>query len=177
VSWVAEGADEHEGWVANVLADGRVAGASTSGGVVVHELRPADEADGREVRRYPATDHLDVVVPWDQVVIWRVTCECGWAGGEQLAIIDSTYGTRECPEDVAERVFLPEWQAHVAPYIALAELRKLAERLRALEAEVADNVRLARGAGASWAQIGRQVGLSKQGAQQRWGAALLDTSV
>jgi hypothetical protein len=32
-------------------------------------------------------------------------------------------------------------------------------------------VRLARSAGATWTDIGRETGLSRQGAQQRWGNA------
>ncbi|MGZ4543082.1 MAG: hypothetical protein ACXVXI_08140 [Mycobacteriaceae bacterium] len=46
---------------------------------------------------------------------------------------------------------------------------ELTEQLRTLEQRVGEKVQLARTAGASWAQIGRQAGLSKQGAQQRWG--------
>jgi hypothetical protein len=57
----------------------------------------------------------------------------------------------------------------VAPFEAVAALRGLADQLRALENKIADKVRLARAAGASWTQIGREVGMTKQGAQQRWG--------
>jgi len=172
MGWIADGAYDHEGWVANVLADGRVAASTTGGGVIVHELTPADEAAGREVRRYPGSEYLDVVAPWDQVVTWRASRTCGWTGLEQPAVDDTKYGTRDCPEDVEERVLLPDWQAHVAPYTALSELDELAERLRALEREVDDKVGLARRAGASWAQVGRATGLTRQGAQQRWGTAL-----
>jgi hypothetical protein len=42
MGWIADGAYDHEGWVANVMADGRVAGSMTGGGVIVHELTPAD---------------------------------------------------------------------------------------------------------------------------------------
>ncbi|MGH9182573.1 MAG: hypothetical protein ACRDZ9_01930 [Acidimicrobiales bacterium] len=53
-----------------------------------------------------------------------------------------------------------------------AELTTLIDAARALaqaEAEVAIAVGLARAAGASWSQIGDAVGVSRQGAQQRWG--------
>jgi hypothetical protein len=106
------------------------------------------------------------------VVTWQASCTCGWTGLEQPAVDDPKYGTRNCPEDLEERVFFPGWRAHVARYTALSELGDLAERLHDLEREVDDKVALARGAGASWAQIGRATGLTRQGAQQRWGSAM-----
>jgi hypothetical protein len=173
MGWINEGAYGHEGWVANVLADGRVASGSTGGGVVVHELTAEDVAAGREVRRYPGSDYLDVVVPWDQVVSWRATCECGWTGPALPAVDEPDYGTRHCPEEVEEREFLPAWQAHVAPYAALSDLSELTGQLRELEQRIAEKVRLALAGDASWSEIGRAVGLSTQGAQQRWGTLLV----
>lgn len=82
MGWICGGAHDHEGWVANVLADGRVGAGSTSGGVIVHELTADDGTAGRKV--FGSVD-LDVVVPWDQVTTWRVVCECGWIGMEMPA--------------------------------------------------------------------------------------------
>lgn len=169
MGWIRDGAYEHEGWVANVLADGRVASSSTSAGVVVYELTAGDVAAGREVRQYAGSDHIDVIVPWDQVVSWRVTCECGWVGGEQPAAADERYGDRDCPEEIKDRAFLPQWEAHVEPYCALSDLRGMVDQLRQLEQRIDDSVAAARRGGASWSQIGDVTGLTKQGAQQRWG--------
>jgi hypothetical protein len=169
MGWIRDGAEQHEGWVANVLADGRVSASSTSEGAVVHELTAGDVAAGYEVRRYPGSDYLDVVVPWRKVTRWRVTCSCGWTGSERRAVTETEYGTRDCPEAFQERHFLPEWRAHVAPFAALADLERLLEQARDLDSRAADAVRVARSGGASWTQIGRAAGLSKQGAQQRWG--------
>lgn len=169
MGWIVDGADEHEGWVANVLEDGRVASASTGGGVIIAPVTPLDEACGYEIRRYPGSELVEVVVPWDQVALWRVSCQCGWTGRERAAVADAKYSSRACPEDLEDRVFVPEWRAHVAPYAALFELGELTEQLHTLEGQVEEKVQMARTAGASWAQIGRQAGLSKQGAQQRWG--------
>lgn len=159
---------EHEGWVALVLADGRVSASTTRGGVLVDALTDADIAAGREVERFPGTDHVNVLVPWQEVALWRVTCQCGWTGTELPATTDPKYGTRDCPEEIEDRVFLPEWRRHVDPLIALTNLRDLAGQLRDLEQRISEKVRLARTAGASWTDIGYQVGLTKQGAQQRW---------
>jgi hypothetical protein len=173
MGWIRDSVYDHEGWVANVLADGRVAGASTGGGVIVHELTADDIAAEREVRRYPNTGHVDVVIPWDQVVTWRLTCECGWTGSERPAQVapDSPIdGYRDYdafPE--IEEAFAREWSAHVAPFAALADLDEMTDQLRDLEQRIAEKVQLARAGGASWTQVGRAAGLSKQGAQQRWG--------
>ena len=169
MGWIRDGAYDHEGWVANVLADGRVAGGTTGGGVIVHELTADDVVAEQEVRRYPGSDYIDVVIPWDQVVTWRATCQCGWTGEQLPAYEDAKYGTRDCREDVEDRVFLPAWAAHVAPHVALFELDEMTDQLRDLEQRIAEKVQLARSAGASWTQVGRAAGLSKQGAQQRWG--------
>ena len=170
MGWIRDGAYGHEGWVANVLADGRVSASTTSGGVIVHELTGDDVIAGREMRRYPAaTEQVDIVVPWDQVAMWRVSCECGWSGSERPAVTETAYGTRDCPEALEDAWAAPEWDAHVAPFAALGDLEQLVNQLRDLETSIADTVRLARTGGASWTQIGRATGLSKQGAQQRWG--------
>ncbi len=158
----------HEGWVANVLADGRISASSTGTGAIVHDVQTdADIAAGYEVRRYPPSTSIDVIVPWSQVATWRVVCTCGWAGAELPACADKN-GWRDCPEDVEDGVFHSEWQAHVAPVEALAQVGDLAGQARVIERQLSDKVQLARTAGASWSQIGREVGLSKQGAQQRW---------
>lgn len=174
MGWIRDGAHDHEGWVANVLADGRVSGSSSGGGVIVHELLADDLAAEREVRRYPNPDHpgsthVEVVVPWDQVATWRLSCQCGWTGLEQPAATETQYGTRDCPEEIADRVFAPAWDAHVAPFVALADLEQILDQARDLEQRAGEKVELARAGGASWAQVGRAAGLSKQGAQQRWG--------
>jgi hypothetical protein len=92
---------KHEGWVANVLADGRASASSTGGGVIVHDLLDSDEAAGYEVRRYDDSDYLDVIVPWDQVATWRITCTCGWTGSQRPALADRKYGFRDCPDTLA----------------------------------------------------------------------------
>jgi len=142
-------------------------------GLVAVDLASDLFAAEREVRRYPGSDYLDVVIPWDQVLTWRLTCECGWTGRERPAQVASDSpidGYRDYdafPE--IEEAFAREWSAHVEPFAALADLNQLVDELRTVEARIDDKVRFARSSGASWSQIGRAAGLSKQGAQQRWG--------
>lgn len=167
MGWIRDGAYDHEGWVALVLDDGRVTGASTSGGVVIMDPTPADLAAGYEVRQYPMGGP-DVVIPWERVALWRVECQCGWKGGTRPAVDDPKYGTRHCPEELEEQWFLPQWQEHVTPFAALAELGELDDQVRVLNDKIREKVTLARDAGASWSQIGRELSMSKQAAQQRF---------
>lgn len=93
----------------NALADGRVAAGSVSAGVTVDGMIAADVTAGREIRRYPSSDEVEVIVGWDQFASWRVACVCGWSGGEMPAVDQVEYATRECPGDVEDRVFRPQW--------------------------------------------------------------------
>lgn len=170
MGWMSD-KHEHEGWVANVLADGRVSASSTGGGVIVHDLTDDDRRAGYEVRRWDGSDYIDVVVPWEQVVTWRVTCTCGWTGSERTAVTDARYGTRDCPEVLEDGLFRSEWRDHVEPFEALADLEGLVVDLHKIEARIDAKVKLARSGGASWSEVGRAAGLTKQGAQQRWGTS------
>jgi len=54
------------------------------------------------------------------------------------------------------------------PGAALAQLAQAAEAVKRAEAALADAVRSASTAGASWSQIGDIVGTTRQAAHQRW---------
>jgi hypothetical protein len=58
--------------------------------------------------------------------------------------------------------------ARAVPGAELAHLIDAAQAVTRAERQLADAVRAARVAGASWAQIGDAVGLTRQAAQQRW---------
>lgn len=135
----------------------------------MHELTDEDIAAEREVRRYPKSDYADVMIPWDRVVTWRITCQCSWTGTARAAIPDAKYNSRDCPEEIEDHFVAPARDAHVAPYVALYDLGELTDQLRYREQRIIDNLQLARAGGASWTQVGRAAGLSRQGAQQRWG--------
>jgi len=155
--------------VANVLDDGRATGTTTSGGVIPREVLAADREAGYEIRRFDVTGHEEVVVPWDRVTTWQIHCECGWTGPTKPAYATDANGWRDCPEALEEEFFLPPWREHVAPFTALGDLEQLVDELRSIEDRAAAAVSAARRHGASWSQIGRAAGLTRQGAQQRWG--------
>lgn len=154
MGWQSE-VPSHEGWIANVLADGRMSSASYSGGVIIFG---ALAADGREER-----------LPWDEVVAWRVMCECGWTGPSRPAFADAESGHRDCAEDIEDTVMLPAWEEHVAPYEAIRKLESVSAEIARLTRLAEELVDVARSGKISWAEIGRVTNLSKQGAQQRWG--------
>lgn len=144
----------HEGWVANVLADGRTTSATDANGPIVLGT------DGQR-------EHL----PWDQIVAWRVMCECGWIGPSLPATTDpdGLYADwRDCPEHIEDTVMHPPWRQHVAPHGALGQLTEVGAELAQLTKRIENLVDLARSGGISWAAIGAATGLSRQGAQQRW---------
>lgn len=169
MGWIQDGAYDHEGWVANVLDDGRIAGGSTGGGVVVREVTEADETAGYEIRSFH-NGSREVVIPWSRVATWQVRCECGWEGSRRPAETNPKNNDRDCAEEF-EDAFLPEWEIHVAPFVALSELDRLVDEHRSLGNRIEEKVALARSVGASWSDVGRAAGMSKQGAQQRWGSS------
>ena len=63
MGWSAEGADDHEGNVELVLADGRRTGSTTAGGVVVTTVTDEDLFAGYPITTFPGSDHAEVVIP------------------------------------------------------------------------------------------------------------------
>jgi malonyl CoA-acyl carrier protein transacylase len=55
---------------------------------------------------------------------------------------------------------------------ALAAVQTAVGRVRATEEELADSVAAARRLGHSWGELGTALGVSRQAAQQRFGAAI-----
>ena len=60
----------------------------------------------------------------------------------------------------------PEDRGDEPPLMAL---RRAAYRRAVIERELLESVRRARGAGASWAQVGKELGTSGEAARQRYG--------
>ncbi len=73
---------------------------------------------------------------------------------------------REC--DLMRSAVGREHVGRVFPGARLAELARATEAVKLAEAALADAVRSASMAGASWSQIGDIVGTTRQAAHQRW---------
>lgn len=159
----------HEGYVGAEVPDGRLAATYSSAGVEVWN---------------PETNTFDKFAN-DDVVAWVVTCEeCGWRGSRWERVTDHeqadwdanrVYVSPEehmgwAPESVDEAGH-QEWEQHLRPVLALDELGKAAREAGAARRRLDLAVVDARDSGASWADVGRATGMSRQSAHQRWGVA------
>jgi hypothetical protein len=167
MGWLHEAADDHEGWLAWRLTDGRLSSSSSSEGVLVYDLRAG----------------LEALVAWASVAGWTATCECGWLG--------SSWNRRDLTPNIAATewrgldgpdVMLPnglnldeagrqEWLDHIEPLLVLSEIQAATMRMTA-EGQQRDHlVAIARSLNASWASIGAAAGITRQAAQERWAPA------
>ena len=172
MGWSTDYSEGHEGWAASVAPDGRLTGSSTGHGMLL---------DGITGRYELSTANPGYeVVPHREITGWRGQCECGWQGEfwqrvtkpEEADLNQRTaYVPREksghAPEPVDDAIG-DEWLAHIAPLGSVAgvkaAMRDYAQAGRRLDKTVA----AARAAGATWADIGRAAGITRQSAHERW---------
>jgi hypothetical protein len=160
MGWIGPG--EHEGWVVPLFADGaQGAGSSGSKGVLVQG------PDGAQEWR-----------PDVAVVGWAAGCECGWRGptwtrvtpnhanpaGRMLACAGDFYDLAEADEELVTA----EWRTHVEPFQTLEAVQDAAGLVARSTRGLDDAVAAARAASASWADIGRAAGMTRQSANERW---------
>jgi hypothetical protein len=171
VSWDLDGGG-HEGWAAPVLGDGREAHGSSGHGQFARGV----------TGKYPVDPYMpDVeIVPDDHVVGWRGACECGWRGEawtrvfekelEDLSLLRSFIASGDYADASAavEEAIHREWDNHVAPSLALEEIRLARQACLAAEQKLTAAVLTARAAKATWSDIGNAAGMSRQSAHQRW---------
>lgn len=163
MGWCDE-SGEHEGYVALVFADGEQ--STTTSGQGAHVWPGGTAGKVGDITR-------EEVRPYSDVVAWQVQCECGWSGRTyRLVDEDPSNILPRWMEPIEEREsqIIDEWRAHVRPANAVYRLARLADDAREVDAQIEESVSDARRAGASWSQIGRELGMTKQGAQQRYGA-------
>lgn len=172
MGWLIDrlGAEEHEGYVAMLGPDGR--GSGSTGGEGVLFLNPRWSRG--------STEPFDIAVPWPEITGWRVQCECGWRGTTWRR--DDARNDDPGAEDVfPEHMLLPdghtledagreEWRHHVRSLAAAEDVREaalaLGEAAAALDAAV---VKAREGdPPATWEQIGRAAGITRQSAHDRW---------
>lgn len=157
MGWCDE-SGEHEGWVQPIFNDGEAGTGTSNGTGIVFDAYTSQE----RVRPYSEITHL------------RMVCECGEWKGTTVALADlpaDHYDPlwRELT-DKGEEPLHAEWRRHVAPFNAVHQLAGLADEARVIDDKINEAVRGARSAGASWSQIGAELGMTKQGAQQKYGA-------
>lgn len=175
----------HEGYLAVVLVDGETSVSSTAAGPVVMVKDDQGNHTGADQQRSD-----------DEAVAWVLMCDCStgytngktWVGDRwervptpalddpengriYLAAGDSAADVMERPE--VEAVTRSRWLAeHVSPHEALAAIRTARTEIAAARSRLDEAVLYARAAGQTWATIGEAAGMSRQSAQERWGAAI-----
>ncbi len=164
---------KHEGWVAAVAPDGRLSGSSTGVGVFVHGITGDYEPAGEF---HPDEE----IVPHDLIMSWRGACTCGWQGElwqRVLTPAEGDFASRKeyCPPGggafVSERVedaVQDEWMIHITPSEAILGVEAAAREHRQAGHRLDKTVAAAKAAGASWTDIGRAAGISRQAAHERW---------
>ncbi|MGP4033633.1 hypothetical protein [Pseudarthrobacter sp. 1C304] len=171
MGWVSND-NEHEGWAAPVAPDGRTAASSTSEGMLVEGL----------TGRYKADTTLPdyEIVPDKEISGWRGACTCGWRGELWERVSSPTAADfsrrREylAPTEFAdastqvEDAIHDEWKTHLAPLEAVAGVKAAAREYTQAGQRLDKTVAAAKAAGASWSDIGRAVGISRQSAHERW---------
>lgn len=184
MGWFTEGSD-HEGYVVCVFADGMYG----SGGK--HRQISLMTPDGKTIWDNDDDPNSVAWRPPSQVVGWRVACSCepfnkhivldtlwtrvwdpaeeDFAGGRIYAGDPSS----DDPEHVSDRedlepLFIERWKQHLAPDLHLRTITSLHQELKKVEAKLNEAVTAARIAGLSWDKIGGALGITRQGARQRW---------
>jgi hypothetical protein len=72
------------------------------------------------------------------------------------------------PSSKVEDAIHEEWKAHLAPLEAVAGVEAAAREYNQAGHRLDKTVAAAKAAGASWTDIGRAVGISRQSAHERW---------
>jgi hypothetical protein len=120
------------------------------------------------------------VVPDREIVSWRGACECGWQGELWERVTSSAAADLSrrrdylSPDNFAQasnevgNTIHDEWKAHLAPLDAVAGVEAAAREYNRAGHRLDKTVAAAKSAGASWADIGRAVGISRQSAHERW---------
>lgn len=158
----------HEGAAAMLFADGAVGSGWRGETVIVSELGDGTrlEVDDWQYR------------PEQEVTGWQPRCDCGWrgqvwqrvAGESGTDVAARRVASRDSfpPEAIEDGAFYDEWAAHVEPVDAVARLVVLQQEFQTAAARLDEGVGFARLTGASWAEIGRAVGMTRQSAHERW---------
>jgi hypothetical protein len=137
--------------------------------------KPAEDADD------PSQIYHEVIAPWSAVKTWQGVCECGWRGNrvdawdvQHPAWTDGAgreypaHSTRDCPEEIAEKLRQHWIVEHADKLAGLGQLRQLIAERERLDATIDQAAATAIASGASWADLGRAAGMTRQGAMNRW---------
>lgn len=172
MGWFTDYSEDHEGWAASVTPDGRLTGSSNGHGMLALGIT------GRYEQSTIQPDYE--VVPHHEITGWRGQCECGWEGEFWERVTspeeaDLSHRKGYVPfeksahaSEAIEDAMVEEWQDHVLPLAAIAGVKAAAREHAQASQRLDKTVLAAKAAGASWADIGRAAGITRQSAHERW---------
>src|SRR5919205_2156228 len=166
MSWSTDYSEGHEGWAASVTPDGRHTGSSTGRGMLVPSITGRYERD--------TTMPNYEIVPHREIIGWQGQCECGWQGPFWTRVFspaEADLGQRKAhlpleksahaPEPVDDAIS-DEWLEHIAPLGVMAGVEAAARDYAQAGQRLDKTVAAAKAGGATWADIGRAVGITRQ---------------
>ena len=177
----------HEGYLVPQFFDGQRGNGSTGGGIADDQI-----AVGTDVQA-PDGSWSTPTRPAGEVAGWVICCDCYQAESSRLGTtwVGPVFARvpSKALENVAERrIYAPDedvayvseredvqevvvdlWRAeHAFAHDALVEVEAAAQAAAAARQRLDAAVGFARHGGASWADIGRAAGMTRQSAQERW---------
>lgn len=165
MGWISNN-NEHEGWAACVAPDGRLPSSSTGRRDALqgcHRPLQAGQDDERlgsnpGQRNYRLAGPVRMRLARRGVGTCYVPTAADFKHRRDYVSLDEFANASGQVEDAIHY----EWKAHIAPSEAAArEYNQAGHRLD-------KTVAAAKVAGASWAEIGRAVGISRQSVHERW---------
>lgn len=179
-----DGLYDHAGYAAHLIADGRRVAATSGQGLLIRRQDESRIAAAWAAGRTPSSEDMYDLVPWGELVGWQARCECGWLGPTW----DRTSTTPSRTDDQPWRGVDPDdarlrdgrsvddaahdaWLQHMQPLLTLSHVTGAAAAVAEARGALDDAVKAARAepTAASWADIGRAAGISRQSAHERWG--------
>lgn len=172
----------HEGVVVHIFGDGSY-GSSWGGGGPI----PTRTADGTPI---PYAEQR--TRSYAEVVGWRAVCaDPGdyrdvehwhgplWARVTTRAEQDLDAHRIHCGDpygldEESEDLICVDWEVHVGASVELHLVGIAHDQVVDAQRKLTEAVRTARDAGASWTDIGRAVGISRQSAHERWAKMLAE---
>ena len=166
------GDGRHEGRACAVVPDGRLSYELGGLGVLVRGI------SGRFPRDTEKRDHE--VVNDDDVIGWRASCRCGWAGKfwTRAATKSEANLNEHCvfvpflgfatPPVSAEDAMKDEWRIHAEASSAVDELMAAQKALHAAKARLDNAVTQSRAIGLPWSTIASTLGITRQSAHAKW---------
>ncbi|MBU8867867.1 hypothetical protein [Paenarthrobacter aromaticivorans] len=166
------GGGRHEGKACAVVPDGRLSYDLGGLGVLVQGI------SGQYPRDTEKRDHE--VVSDDDVIGWRASCRCGWAGKFWTRASTKSEENLDnytafapflgfaTPPLSAEDAMKVEWLRHAETSTAVEELLAAQKALLASKSRLDNAVAKCRAIGLPWSTVASSLGITRQSAHAKW---------